>query len=180
MGTWYGHTRESSGHVACGADVRMCCCRVESDFTRRPLHLRRPQRSKPCMRQKRVVLASGMCTPKLSSTLKPVMVPVSAISSGLAFRPRNVHCTGEKTRGGAGTHSAHRTHTGHGSRATRGRTRAHGSHRRTSQPAKPTDTQPARQRDDRRPRSALCRYVFRRTSVYRREGSILFIHKNTQ
>ena len=28
--------------MACGADVRMCCCRVESDFTR-TLHLRRPQ-----------------------------------------------------------------------------------------------------------------------------------------
>jgi hypothetical protein len=32
---------------------------------------------------------------------------------------------------------------------TRGRTRAHGSHRRTSQPSKPTNTQPACQRDDR-------------------------------
>jgi len=47
--------------------------------------------------------------------------------------------TGKKTPGEPG-------HT-HG---TRGRTKAHGPHRRTSQPSKPTNnTQPARQRDDR-------------------------------
>jgi hypothetical protein len=50
-----------------------------------------------------------------------------------------VHC--EKTPGGAGTHTGHTRDTRAG-----GRTRAHGSHRRTSQPSKPTNTQPARQR----------------------------------
>ena len=42
----------------------------------------------------------------------------------------------------------HRGEPGH-THGTRGRTRAHGSHQRTSQPSKPTYTQPARQRDDR-------------------------------
>ena len=50
-----------------------------------------------------------------------------------------VHC--EKTPGGAGTHTGHTRDTRAG-----GRTRAHGSQRRTSQPSKPTNTQPARQR----------------------------------
>ena len=54
------------------------------------------------------------------------------------------HCTGKTPGGAAGDTQV----TGH-TRATRGRTRAHGPHRRTSQPAKPTNTQPARQRDDR-------------------------------
>jgi hypothetical protein len=45
--------------------------------------------------------------------------------------------------GGAGSRDTQDTH------RTRGRTRAQGSHRRTSQPSKPTNTQPARQRDDR-------------------------------
>ena len=49
----------------------------------------------------------------------------------------------------------HRGEPGHtrDAHGTRGRTRAHGSHRRTSQPSKPTNTQPAhepaRQRDGR-------------------------------
>ncbi len=42
----------------------------------------------------------------------------------------------------------HRGEPGH-SRDTHGRTRTHGPHRRTSQPSKPTNAQPARQRDDR-------------------------------
>jgi hypothetical protein len=68
--------------------------------------------------------------------------------------------TGKKTPGGAGTQTVpikrHRGEPGHtrDTHGTRGRTRAHGSHRRTSQPSKvpnpPTHkTQPARQRDDR-------------------------------
>ena len=55
--------------------------------------------------------------------------------------PGGEYRTGKKTPGEPG-----HTRDTHG---TRGRTRAHGSHRRTSQPSKPTNTQPARQRDDR-------------------------------
>ena len=106
--------------MACGADVRMYCCHVESDFIR-PLHLRRLQWTMhkalyaTNMRQKcGVGLRPGMCTPKRSSPLKPVMVPVSAISSGLAFRFRHVHSTGRhRGAGGAGTHRSQDTHGPH-------------------------------------------------------------------
>ena len=52
--------------------------------------------------------------------------------------------TGKKTPGGAGTHTGHTRDT----QAHKG-TRAHGSHRQTSQPSKPSNTQPARLRDGR-------------------------------
>ena len=72
--------------------------------------------------------------------------------------PGNIR-TGKKTPGGAGTHTGHTGARGQtdrfkdsgGSRDTRaahGRTRAHGRHRRTSQPSKPANT-PAQPHDRR-------------------------------
>jgi hypothetical protein len=66
------------------------------------------------------------------------------------------HHDGKKTPGGAGTHTGHiygkKTpgEPGHtrDTRDTRAHARAHGSHRRISQPSKPNDT-PARPRDGR-------------------------------
>jgi len=67
--------------------------------------------------------------------------------------PPGVSSRTGKTPGGAGTHTATRDTRDRDSgdtHGTRGRTKAHGPRRRTSQPSKPTNnTHPARQRDDR-------------------------------
>ena len=65
----------------------------------------------------------------------------------LSFRVALIVIPVKRLRGGAGTHTEIST-SSRDTHGTHGRTRAHGSHRRTSQPSKPNDT-PARPRTGR-------------------------------